>query len=73
MLKVTAIDSGAASWELIELPKAVFTPRSSPVVIPVNISEIAILGGTDTNGNLSDILVFNTDKKTCNKVSDGGS
>ena len=73
MLKVTAIDNGAASWELIELPKAVFTPRSSPVVIPVNISEIVILGGKDTNGNLSDILVFNTYKKTCNKVSDGGS
>lgn len=62
-----------ASWELIQLPKTEFAPRRNPVVIPLNDSEIAILGGCGENDkDLSDVVVFNVVNKECRKVADGG-
>ena len=71
-INVPAISSGGAAWELIQLPEEVFAPRYCPTVVPLNNSEIAILGGRgDNNRKLSDVLVFNVTKKACSKVSDG--
>ena len=48
-----------AAWELIELPTDVFRIRTSPVVVPLDESKIAILGGGSYGRYLSDIVVFN--------------
>jgi len=51
----------------------VLAPRVSPVVVTLDESDIVILGGNGENSHkLSDIVVFNAEKKTCRKVSGGG-
>ena len=66
------------AWELIELPSQLLACRQSPIVIPLNNNEIAILGGcggkhdantkpkwSKNDGYLSDVLVFNMKKRKC--------
>ena len=55
-------------WQLINVDKNILTKRYLPAVAPLNDTEIAILGGY---GSLSDVIVFNTTTKTCQKVSAG--
>ena len=54
-------------WQLINVAENILTKRSVPAVAPLNDTEIAILGGY----GLSDVIVFNTITKTCQKVSAG--
>ena len=58
-------------WQLINVAENILTPRIGPAVAPLNDTEIAILGGHDDNYR-SDVIVFNTTTKTCQKVSAGG-
>ena len=58
-------------WQLIDVAENILTKRLAPAVAPLNNTEIAILGGWN-NGKLSDVIVFNTTTKTCQKVSAGG-
>ena len=55
-------------WQLIDVDYYILTTRWYPAVAPLNDTEIAILGGHI----LSDVIVFNTTTKTCQKVSAGG-
>jgi len=75
-INVPQIESGKAAWELIQLPIEVVQPRELPVVVPLNKSEIVILGGCCGDDydeiHLSDIVVFNVKTKACRKVSDWG-
>ena len=57
-------------WQLINVAGNILTTRCDPAVAPLNDTEIAILGGYDGN-RLSDVIVFNTRTKTCQKVSAG--
>ena len=59
-------------WQLINVAENILTKRSTPAVAPLNDTEIAILGGYNNSGELSDVIVFNTTTKTCQKVSAGG-
>lgn len=71
-LNVPEIVRGAA-WELIQLPESVFAPRTALAVIPINESEIAILGGCAKNNNyLSDVVVFNVKSQACHKIIEEG-
>ena len=71
-LNVPAIASGQTGWELIELPEEVFAPRIYPAVVPLNESEIAILGGSGGRAILSYVVIFNVATKDFRKVADGG-
>ena len=55
-------------WQLINVAENILTKRTEPAVAPLNDTEIAILGGSGE----SDVIVFNTTTKTCQKVSAGG-
>jgi len=55
----------------VKVPTEVFTPRRNPLVTALNDSEIVIMGGTDGENCLSDVLVYDIDKKECQKVADG--
>ena len=57
-------------WQLINVAENILTKRKFLAVAPLNDTEIAILGGYDGNC-LSDVIVFNTTTKTCQKVSAG--
>ena len=60
-------------WQLINVAEDILTKRHDPAVAPLNDTEIAILGGGYNYGDkLSDVIVFNTTTKTCQKVSAGG-
>ena len=56
-------------WQLIDVAENILTPRYNTAVAPLNDTEIAILGGSY---RFSDVIVFNTTTKTCQKVSAGG-
>ena len=58
-------------WQLINVAENILTPHDHTAVAPLNDTEIAILDGYDGN-KLSDVIVFNTTTKTCQKVSAGG-
>ena len=64
--------NSAAKWLLIEVPENILAPRFYHAVAPINATEIAILGGYDHSNYFSDIIVFKTITKTCDKVVDGG-
>ena len=75
-IEVISVDSlvpqSAGTWNLIELPKNIFTERARAAVSPINDTEITIFGGNDGGGNyLSEIFVFNTTTFRCDKMSDG--
>ena len=70
-INVPAIGNGGAAWELIYPPEEVFGYRRLAVVVPLNESEIVILGG---KGDLKyDIVTFNVTNNECRKVADGGN
>ena len=60
-------------WQLINVAENILTKRETPAVAPLNDTEIAILGGwnSGSSGSLSDVIVFNTTTKTCQKVAAG--
>ena len=70
-LKVPQIYIGAV-WELISLPEEVFASRLFPVVVPLNESDIAVLGGKDSKVFHKDVVVYNVTSKACRKVADLG-
>lgn len=48
-----------------------FVPRSFHVVVPLNASEIVIMGGMNKHGQiLSDVVLFNPTHLACQKVDD---
>ena len=55
-------------WTLIQVPRNDLAPRNDPAVAPINETEIAIMGGW----GLSDVVIFNTTTKACQKVVTGG-
>ena len=59
-------------WQLINVAENILTKRTRPAVAPLNDTEIGILGGWNSPNRLSDVIVFNTTTKTCQKVSAGG-
>ena len=64
----TLLANATTLWQLINVAQNILKPRSIPAVAPLNDTEIAILGGSSN----SDVIVFNTTTKTCQKVSAGG-
>ena len=54
------------------MPQNILIPLKFPAVAPLNDTEIAIMGGYHGK-NLSDVVVFNTKKKKCQKVIAGGA
>jgi hypothetical protein len=72
-LNIAEIAGGRAAWELIQLPEEVFAPRTALAVIPLNESEIAILGGCAKNNDyLSDVVIFNVKSQACHKIIEDG-
>ena len=67
----TLLANATTLWQLINVDKNILTKRSRPAVAPLNDTEIAILGGWNYSYRLSDVIVFNTTTKTCQKVAAG--
>ena len=65
VLNVEKMVSDEADWELVKFPTEVFTPRRNPLVTALNENEIVIMGGTDGENCLQDVLVYDIDKKQC--------
>ena len=48
-----------------------FISRSFHIAVPLNLSEIVIMGGMNKNGQiLSDVVLFNSKSLVCQKVAD---
>ena len=59
-LDTEADTSGSATqWNLISVSPDVFSGRINPLVVPINATEILIMGGYFRN-MISDVYVFNT-------------
>ena len=74
-LSLLDVANGEATWKLIHIPRSHLSPRTYPVVVPLNSGEIAILGG-DSGVNdecLSDVVLFNTKSEQCKKVAGEGT
>ena len=68
----TLLANATTLWHLINVAENILIKRTYPAVAPLNDTEIAILGGYDGNSTLSDVIVFNTTTKKCQKVTAGG-
>ena len=55
------------AWTLIEPSIDILSRRYYPAVIPINNTEIAILGGYE-NDYLKDVILFNTEDDSVTKV-----
>ena len=57
-------------WQLIQLKPESLAARSNPIIVPMNATKIAILGGLMQKNEeyMGDILLFDTSTKTCNKL-----
>ena len=57
-------------WQLIQLKPENLAARSNPVIVPMNATKIAILGGLiqENEEYMGDILLFDTSTKTCDKI-----
>ena len=57
-------------WELIQLKIEILPARSNPVIVPMNSTKIAILGGLmqKDEAYMGDILLFDARTKTCNTL-----
>ena len=60
------------AWELITLPKEMFSLGFRPAVVPLNESEIVILGGFGLIPRSAVIIIFNVTTKECRKVAETG-
>ena len=56
------VQNSTSTWQLIEFPQDILTPRTKPAISPLNDTEIAIMGGY-YGGYTSDVVVFNTTAK----------
>jgi len=62
-----------ATWKLIQISEPNPLLRGYCVVVPLNHEDIAILGGSNNDGDdLGDIVVYNIKSKTCAIVSEEG-
>ena len=60
------IDSGTASWELIEISDADLKPRYWPIAVAISAKEITILGGIDSQSSyFCDVVIFDEASKRC--------
>ena len=59
------------AWQLIATAKD-FTPRSCPVVSPLNEKEILITGGWLGNDDLNYVFVMDVESERIEKVAEGG-
>ena len=61
----------SASWNLIELVD--LTPRSRPVVVVLNSTEILIMGGDRSfDDSCNDVLILKIPAMKCTKLADSG-
>ena len=65
----TLLANARSLWQLINVAENILSKRSLQAVAPFNGTEIAILGGWNRPNRLSDVIVFNTTTKTCQKVA----
>ena len=55
-------------WQVVVVPQDVTSDRIMPAFVPLNTTEIAILGGTDEKMKfIGDRLIFNTSTNEFNK------
>ena len=51
-----------ARWQLINLRRVAFQPRTCPAAIPISASQILILGGEKVT---QQVVIFDTQNNTC--------
>lgn len=67
-----AAQTATALWQVIDLLSSALTPRIQPAVCKLNGSQIAILGGQDSNHELlGDVYTFDVKRRTTEKTSEG--
>ena len=70
-LNLEGDDAGkSAEWQLIQPDIEVLSPRSSPIVVPLDENQILILGGNDGPTNYNDAIIFDATSETVQKVKD---
>lgn len=67
-----AIDSlvpdGTDSWVLINVPKTILSHRTFPVVVPLNDTEIVVMGGRSSMNWFGDLVIFDTITNKCQQM-----
>lgn len=73
-LEPTSMDlSKRSRWTLINVPKTELTPRYWPVAVPLNTTQIVIMGGkNDQDESLASVAIFDTKTDTCEKFHTKG-
>ena len=61
-------------WQVVVVPQRVMSDRISSTFVPLNSTEIALLGGRDDSGYFGDVFIFNTSTNEISKreVEEGG-
>ena len=59
-----------ACWQLISVCSSILSPRYDPIVVPLNTTEFAILGGYGGHSHyyLTDVILFEVKTEECKKV-----
>ena len=58
--KIFSNSTFAAPWELLSVQSSIFAQRKDPVVVPLNETQIVILGGKLGSEYISDLVIFDT-------------
>jgi len=58
--KIFAHSNFASPWELLSVKSSVFAQRKDPVVVPLNDTQIVILGGKLGSEYVGDLVIFDT-------------
>ena len=56
--EASLVQNSKAKWQLIDLPENILSPRKYPAVVPINDTEITIMGGCCGFKYLNDAVVF---------------
>jgi hypothetical protein len=62
------VSDGTDPWVLINVPKTILSHRTSPVVAPLNDSEIVIMGGRASMNWFGDLVIFDTRTDQCQQM-----
>ena len=68
--ETSLVQKSIETWQIFNMKS--LAPCYLNVVAPINHTEIAICGGLGNYGYLSEVIVFNTTTKQCEKVANGG-
>ena len=68
--ETSLVQNSKATWLLLEMPQNILICCKWTAVAPINDTEITIMGGI-SESKLSDVVVFNTTTKQCQKATAG--